>query len=53
MEVCDLMLSGMAFHKLAGRLKKESSFRNRSLSFHCLEYGKRFRCLTNMIVMGY
>ena len=29
MEVCDLMLSGMAFHKLARRLKKES--RNRQV----------------------
>ena len=31
---------------------KTPSFRKLSLPFNCLKYSKRFRCLTDMMVMG-
>ena len=32
-------------------LIQTSSFRKLSLSFNCLEYGKRSHCLTDMVVI--
>ena len=37
---------------LMSLVDKTPSFRKLSLPFNCLNYGKHFRCLTDMIVMG-